>query len=98
MPEATAALAHEMVDLIIHAGKPSRGSIAILMAVAANPPGHMHIGQGSPTRKLSDLQKKQPDGTITEVQSKIATTSPRRNSRPALNHTHDNPPATTRTP
>ena len=58
MPETIAALAHEMVDLIIHAGRPSRGSIAMLMAVAANPAGQMNIGQVSPTRKLSDFQKK----------------------------------------
>ena len=58
MPEATAALAHEMVDLIIDAGKPSRGSIAKLTAVAANPAGHMNIGQVSPTRSVNDFQKK----------------------------------------
>ena len=58
MPEAIAALTHETVDLIIHAGQPSRGSIAMLMAVAANPMGHMNIGQVSPTRSVSDFQKK----------------------------------------
>ena len=58
MPEAIAALAQPMVDLIIHAGKSSRGSIAMLMAAAANPAGHMNIGQVSPTRRLSDFQKK----------------------------------------
>ena len=58
MPETTAALAQRMVDLIIQAGKPSRGSIAMLMAAAANPAGQMNIGQVSPTRKLSDFQKK----------------------------------------
>ena len=58
MPEAIAALAHEIVDLIIHAGQPSRGSIAMLMAAAANPAGHRNIGQVSPTRSVSDFQKK----------------------------------------
>jgi len=58
MPETIAVTAQEMVDLIIHAGQPSRGSIAMLMAVAANPTGHMNVGQVSPTRKLSDFQKK----------------------------------------
>ena len=58
MPETTATFAHEMVDLIIHSGQPSRGSIAILMAVAANPAGQMNIGQVSPTRSVSDFQKK----------------------------------------
>src|SRR5258708_34815641 len=73
MPEAIAILAHEMVDLIIHAGNPSRGSIAILMAVAANPAGHMNIGQGSPARSVNDFQKKKPEGTITAGQSKDGT-------------------------
>src|SRR5258705_12299608 len=78
MPETIATLAHEMVDLIIHAGKSSRGSIAILMAVAANPAGHMRIGQGSPTPKLSDFQKKKTKGTITAGDSRKATAWPRR--------------------
>ena len=39
-------------------GNPSRGSIAMLMAAAANPAGHMNIGQVSPTRSVSDFQKK----------------------------------------
>ena len=58
MPEITAILAHEMVDLMIHSGQPSRGSIAMLMAAAANPAGHKNIGQVSPTRSVSDFQKK----------------------------------------
>ena len=33
-------------------------SIAMLIAAAANPAGHMNIGQVSPTRKFSDFQKK----------------------------------------
>ena len=53
-----AALAQRSVDLIIHAGQPSRGSIAMLMAAAAKPAGHMNIGQVSPTRSVSDFQKK----------------------------------------
>src|SRR5258705_13822886 len=87
MPETIAILGHEMVDLIIHAGNPSRGSIAILMAVAANPAGHMNISQVSPTRKLSDFQKKKTNGTITEGENKNATPSPRRDPRHAVNHT-----------
>ena len=47
-----------MVDLIIHAGQPSRGSIAMLIAAAAKPTGHMNIGQVSPTRSVSDFQRK----------------------------------------
>ena len=51
-------LAHAIVDLIIRAGQLSRGSIAMLMAAAAKPAGHMNIGQVSPTRSVSDFQKK----------------------------------------
>ncbi len=58
MPETTATLAQRIVDCTIHAGQPSRGSIVMLMAVAANPAGHMNIGQVSPILKVSDFQKK----------------------------------------
>ncbi len=58
MPETIAALAHATVDLIIQSGKPSRGSIAMLMAAAAKPAGQMNIGQVSPTRSVKDFQKK----------------------------------------
>ena len=58
IPDAIASLAHAMVDLIIHAGQPSRGSIAMLMAAAANPIGHRNIGQVSPIRSVSDFQRK----------------------------------------
>ena len=58
MPEITATLAHRIVDWIIHAGQPSRGSIAMLMAVAAKPAGQRNIGQVSPTRSVSDFQRK----------------------------------------
>ena len=54
----TATLAHQKVDLTIQSGQPSRGSIARLMAVAAKPAGHRNIGQVSPTRSVSDFQKK----------------------------------------
>src|SRR6266853_5405128 len=90
MPETTAILAHQMVDLIIQAGKPSRGSIATLMAAAANPTGHMNIGQVSPTRSVSDFQKKYPKGTITVVDSRMATALPRRYPRHAVNASPDN--------
>src|ERR1700686_5053295 len=89
MPEAIAALAQETVDLIIHAGNPSRGSIATLMAVAANPAGHINIGQVSPTRRLSDFQKKYRKGTITEIESRMATASRLRYPRHAVNVTPD---------
>ena len=58
MPETIAALAHGIADLTIQAGQPSRGSIVMLMAAAANPAGQMNIGQVSPILKLSDFQKK----------------------------------------
>src|ERR1700736_1946153 len=90
MPEAIAALAQRIVDLIIHGGKPSRGSIAMLMAAAANPTGHMNIGQVSPTRRVSDFQKKYPKGTITAVDSRMATALPRRYPRHAVNASPDN--------
>src|SRR3954452_9837074 len=90
MPEAIAALAHEIVDFIIHAGNSSRGSIATLMAVAANPAGQMNIGQVSPTRKVTDFQRKYANGTITAVESKIASASPRRYPRHAVKVTPDN--------
>src|ERR1700676_3853679 len=89
MPEAIAATAHEMVDLIIHAGKPSRGNIAMLMAAAANPIGHMNIGQVSPTRSVRDFQKKYPKGTMTQVDSRMATALPRRYPRHAVNASPD---------
>ena len=75
MPETIAALAQNTVDLIIQAGQPSRGSIAMLMAAAAKPTGHMNIGQVSPTRSVSDFQKKYRNGTSTAVDSRIATGS-----------------------
>src|SRR5467141_3784875 len=78
-----------MADLIIHAGKPSRGSIAMLIAAAANPTGHMNIGQVSPTRSVSDFQKKYPKGTITHVESRMATALPRRYPRHAVNAAPD---------
>src|SRR6266849_9655966 len=90
IPETIAALAHAMVDLIIHAGKPSRGSIAMLIAAAANPTGHMNIGQVSPTRSVSDFQKKYPNGTITQVESRMATALPRRYPRHIVNAAPDN--------
>ncbi len=62
MPEATAALAQAIVDLIIQAGKPSRGSIAMLMAAAAKPAGQMNIGQVSPTRKRQRLPEEIDEG------------------------------------
>ena len=52
------AIAHRTVELIIHDGQRSRGSNAMLMATAANPAGHRNIGQVSPTRNVSDRQKK----------------------------------------
>src|SRR2546423_14009426 len=92
MPEAIAALAHEIVEFIIHAGNPSRGSIAILMAVAANPAGQMNIGQVSPTRKVTDFQRKYANGTITAEGNKIANALPPGVSPPPLqgtpHHTH----------
>jgi len=39
-------------------GQPSRGSMTRLMAVAAKPAGHRNIGQVSPTRSVSDFQRK----------------------------------------
>jgi len=47
-----------------------------LMAVAANPAGHMNIGQVSPTRSVNDFQKKYANGTMTAVESRIATAFP----------------------
>ena len=44
----------------------------MLIAAAANPTGHMNIGQVSPTRRVSDFQKKYPKGTITHVESRAA--------------------------
>ncbi len=58
MPEATATLAQRIVDSIIPCGKPSRASIVVLIAAAANPAGQRNIGQVSPTRRLNDFQKK----------------------------------------
>ena len=54
----TATLAHQNVDFTIRSGQPSRDSMTRLMAVAAKPAGHMNIGQVSPTRSVSDFQRK----------------------------------------
>ena len=58
MPETTAAFAHRSVDPIIRADQFSRGICTRLIAVAAKPIGHKNIGQVSPTRSVSDFQKK----------------------------------------
>ena len=58
MPETIAAFAQASVDPTIRADQFSRGSIAMLIAVAANPIGHKNIGQVSPTRSVSDFQRK----------------------------------------
>src|SRR5450755_2653691 len=89
MPETIPALAQATVDLIIHAENPSRGSIAMLMAAAANPIGHMNIGQVSPTRSVSDFQKKYPNGTMTLVDSRMATALPRLYPRHAVSASPD---------
>ena len=47
-----------MVDFTIHSGNFSRESMVALMAVAAKPAGHRNIGQVSPTRSVSDFQRK----------------------------------------
>jgi len=85
------------VDLIIHAGKPSRGSIAMLIAAAANPTGHMNIGQVSPTRRLSDFQKKYPNGTNHARREQMATAylgdiPPRRQRRARQDHRQQDKP------
>src|ERR1700730_12316474 len=84
IPETIEAWAQRMVDLTIQAGNPSRGNIAMLMAAAANPIGHMNIGQVSPTRSVSDFQKKYPKGTMTQVDSRMATALPGRYPRQAV--------------
>jgi hypothetical protein len=58
MPEATAAFAHPSVDRIIRADQFSRDICTRLIAVAAKPIGQINIGQVSPTRNVSDFQKK----------------------------------------
>src|SRR3954463_6044657 len=89
MPEITATLAHHAVDSMIHSGQPSRGSLLMLIAAAANPAGHRNIGQVSPTRRLSDFQPKYRNGTSTAVDSRIPTGSRPRKPRPAVSVTPD---------
>src|SRR6266852_5940081 len=61
----------------------------MLMAAAANPIGHMNIGQVSPTRSVRDFQKKYPKGTMTQVDSRMATALPRRYPRHAVSASPD---------
>jgi len=58
IPDTIAAIAHGKDDLTSQAGPPSRDNTAMLMAAAANPAGHINIGQVSPTLKPSDFQRK----------------------------------------
>ena len=58
MPEATAVLAQNSDDLIIRSDHLSFVIVQRLTAAAAKPTGHMNIGQVSPTRSVSDLNKK----------------------------------------
>src|SRR5207244_880972 len=70
-----------------HSGNFSRDSMVALIAVAAKPAGHKNIGQVSPTRNVSDFQSKYPNGTITAVESRIATGSRLRKPRHAVSAT-----------
>src|SRR5437899_12399256 len=90
MPEMTATLAHQNVDFTIQSGQPSRDNITRLIAVAAKPAGHRNIGQVSPTRSVSDFQRKYSNGTITADDSRIATGSRVRQPRHAVSVTPDN--------
>src|ERR1700753_3766015 len=87
MPDTIAALAQPLADLISREDQPSRGSTARLIAAAANPAGHRNIGQVSPTRNVNDFQKKYPKGTMTQVESRMATASRRRYPRHAVSAT-----------
>src|SRR5882724_6018357 len=89
MPEITATLAQPNEDFTIQSGQPSRDSMKRLIAVAAKPAGHRNIGQVSPTRSVSDFQKKYRNGTNTAVDSKIATGSRPREPRHAVSVTPD---------
>ena len=75
MPVITDVLAQNGVARIILARQSSRGSTATLIAAAAKPAGHMNIGQVSPTRKVSDFPGNRRTGTMTAVESRIATGS-----------------------
>ena len=58
MPETIAAFTQASVDPTIRADQFSRGICTKLIAAAANPIGHKNIGQVSPTRSVSDFQRK----------------------------------------
>src|SRR6266700_8265162 len=83
MPGAIAARAQATVDRIIHDGQRSFGSIAMLTAAPAKPIGLMNSGQVSPTRSVSDFQRKYRNGTRTELDSRTATGSRWRKPRQA---------------
>ena len=76
-----------MVDCTIQSGNFSRASSVKLIAVAAKPAGHRNIGQVSPTRRVSDFQRKYKNGTITAVDNRIATGSRVRAPRHAVSVT-----------
>src|SRR4051794_18006353 len=87
MPATIAVLIQAAVDFTIHSGNPSRDSCVTLIAVAAKAAGHRNIGQVSPTRRVSDFQRKYRNGTITAVDSRIATGSRLRQPRHAVSVT-----------
>src|ERR1700761_7095289 len=87
MPETIAILAQRNDIVTKEALHPSCCSIDRLIAAAAKPNGQISVGQVSPMRKESDFQRKERKGTVTAVDSRMATVSPRRNARHTVNAT-----------